>query len=151
MFFIFWGFGWRYSLVQKRANPSSHKYASIGSKLLIKTYNLKSNFFLSIKIGVFIYLYIKRSEWWSLQRFLGIYLNLSIRNIPSPPLPEFGLHMNVNLGCCSIYASRLDASSGRRKLIGENPNYLSNVFLIRFVTEQNTFLRAMYSIRGYLL
>lgn len=94
------------------------------------------------------YLYINKSEWLSLHKFLGIYLNLSIKNIPSPPFPELGLQINVNFGCCSMYISRFVASSGRRKEIGEKPNYLSKVLRILFVTEQKTFLRAKYSTMG---
>jgi hypothetical protein len=48
----------------------------------------------------------------SYHKFFGILLNLSIKKIPSPPFPEFGLHININLGCCSIYYSSCTASSG---------------------------------------
>jgi hypothetical protein len=72
-------------------------------------------------------------------------------NIPSPPFPLDGLAINVNLGCYFIYASKLSASSGSKKLLGQNLNSFSKVLLILLVIEQNTFFLAKYSILGYLL
>lgn len=77
-------------------------------------------------------------------------LNLSIRKMPSPPFPEFGLQMKVNFGCSYMYDCKEWVSSGSWKLIGENPNYFSKVLRILFVIRQNTFLRAKYSRQGYL-
>lgn len=50
-----------------------------------------------------------------------------------------------------MYSSKAPASSGNKKLIGENENSLSNVFRILVVMEQKTFFLAKYSTIGYLL
>lgn len=150
IFFIFPELGYLQSSVHILARPSSHKYASMGSNPFISTYSRRSNFFFSRRSGVLMYRCTRRSECQFEYRFLGMHLKLSIKNIPSPPLPEFGLAMNVNLGCCSIYASRAPASSGSKKLIGENPNCLSKVFRILLVIEQKTFFLHKYSTKGYL-
>ena len=50
-----------------------------------------------------------------------------------------------------MYSSNAPASSGSRKLMGENENSLSNVLRILDVIEQKTFFLAKYSTMGYRL
>lgn len=117
-----------YSSVANLANPSLYmKQCTSGITWVTNTYILKSNFFLSIKYGNYLYC------WTTWQTSLGISFIFFVKNIPLPWLEFIGFTINVTYFflSCKKFIMSYD-SAGYIQVFGKNWNSVGIYFYISF-------------------